>query len=350
MNNDDTINNAIIKVATLEKEYDIVLKQYQEAYKNYMSMLNSSSNPCENYKLESKDVSEECYKKIWSDQGCTTNPPMSSWYKDQTYDDLVQDSFLWSTLTDEEHRKGCYNDATNYNTNTEPTYSLGKDFSELSGRTWWGKYGIKEGASKTKEECVSMCSSDINCTGATFNAVKRYCWTRGGDGIITTGLNEESALIPKIKASLLILDGLNNKLIMINEKLKTEIKKINPIIKSEEDENVLKKQKFDDTYNKLYKEKKDLKDLISEYESIDSELNNQTLVVEQSNNSLRLWTLVAFILLFVLIKQIYEIDAPTNMILFIIILIILSFSLNTPAGFAAVGLMFVCILAYSLNS
>ena len=67
------INNAIIKVASLEKEYDVVLKQYQEAYKNYINKLKSSSdNPCENYKLESKGISQECYNKIWSDQMCTT--------------------------------------------------------------------------------------------------------------------------------------------------------------------------------------------------------------------------------------------------------------------------------------
>ena len=34
--NNDTINNAILKIKTLEKEYDIFLKQYQEAYKNYI--------------------------------------------------------------------------------------------------------------------------------------------------------------------------------------------------------------------------------------------------------------------------------------------------------------------------
>ena len=67
-NKDDTINNSILRVQTLEKEYDLFLKQYQEAYKNYINILNTSSNPCEKYKLESKGVSQECYNKIWSDE------------------------------------------------------------------------------------------------------------------------------------------------------------------------------------------------------------------------------------------------------------------------------------------
>jgi hypothetical protein len=83
-NNDDTIKNALLRVHILEKEYDIYLKQYEEAYKNYINILNTSSNPCEKYKLESKGVSQECYNKIWSDQGCTTKAPtIGNWQKDQ---------------------------------------------------------------------------------------------------------------------------------------------------------------------------------------------------------------------------------------------------------------------------
>ena len=53
MDNNDNINNSTLKISTLEKEYDVFLKQYQEAYKNYINLLNTSSNPCEKYQLES---------------------------------------------------------------------------------------------------------------------------------------------------------------------------------------------------------------------------------------------------------------------------------------------------------
>ena len=208
--NNDTINNAILKIQTLEKEYDIYSKQYQEAYKNYINLLNTSSNPCEKYKLESKGVSQECYNKIWTDQKCTTPAfTIGDWHNDQTYDGLVNDSYLWATLTDTQHREGCYGTTTDYNTNSEPTYSLGKEFTELPGRTWWGTHGIKEGAASTKEECISMCASDSKCTGATFNPVKRYCWARGGDGSVSAGLSDDNALIPKLKGIVLILNQLN---------------------------------------------------------------------------------------------------------------------------------------------
>jgi hypothetical protein len=356
-NNDDTINNAVLNISTLEKEYDVYLKQYQEAYKNYINMLNTSSNPCENYKMESKGISQECYNKIWSDQGCTTEAPtIGDWQNERTYDDLVNDSYLWATLTDEDHRKGCYGDSTDYTTKTEPTYSLEKEFTELPGRTWWGTYGIKEGPASTKEECISMCASDSSCTGATFNPVKRYCWARGGDGTVSVGLTDDNALIPKLKGILLILGALNDKLISINEELRRETKKITPKLNEEKENNEKKRQKFDQYYNELYYDKSEMAKLLNEYNSIDADLNDQTLVVNQENLSLRLWTLVAIILSFVVFKKMVGSSSDETVSadfiiskVFILFIFISIFSISKPAGFATMGFLLISLIIYKVN-
>ena len=356
MDKKDNINNSILKIETLEKEYDVVLKQYEEAYKNYINTLNTSSNPCENYKLESKGVSQECYNKIWSDQGCTTEAPNANgdWQKDQTYDGLVNDSYMWATLTDTDHRKGCYGDTTTYNTNTEPTYSLGKDFVELPGRTWWGTYRIKEGDAATKEDCISMCASDGNCTGATFNPVKRYCWARGGDGSVSTGLDDDNALIPRLKANILVLNGLNDRLISINKELRAETKKITPQLKEEKAANEEKQQKFDDYYNELYHDKVEMAKMMQDYNSVESELNDQSLIVNQQNISFRLWFLLAFIMCLIVVKKMAgstggpSVDLIINNI-FRLSIIILIFSLSKPAGFATLGIVLIAFLLYKLN-
>lgn len=355
MDNNDIINNSILKIETLEKEYDVVLKQYQEAYKNYINTLNSSSNPCENYKLESKGVSQECYNKIWSDQGCTTEAANANddWHKDQTYDGLVNDSYMWATLTDTDHRKGCYGDTTNFNTKTEPTYSLGKDFVELPGRTWWGTYGIKEGTAATKEDCISMCASDANCTGATFNPVKRYCWARGGDGVVSAGLDDDNALIPKLKANILVLNGLNDRLMSINKELRAETKKITPQLKEEKVANEQKQQKFDDYYNELYHDKLAMAKMMNDYNSVESELNDKTLIVNQQNISFRVWFLLAFILCLIIVKKMAgstdnpSVDLIINNI-FRLSIIFLIFTLSKPAGFATLGLVLIWFMLYKL--
>lgn len=355
-NNDDNIKNAILRVHTLEKEYDIYLKQYEEAYKNYINILNTSSNPCEKYKLESKGVSQECYNKIWSDQGCTTQAPtIGNWQKDQTYNGLVNDSFMWATLKDATHRKGCYGDTKDYTTKTEPTFSLGKEFVELSGRTWRGTHGLKEGAASTKEECISMCASDSNCTGATFNPVKRYCWARGGDGIISAGLQNDSALIPKLKSTLLTLNRLNDKLMTINDNLRSETKKLAPLVKEEKEANEKTLQKFDRYYYELNDDKIQMAKLLNEYNSVEADLNNQTLIVNKENLSFRIWILLSFILCIAVFRKMTEttgipaLDTIIN-IIFRLSIIILIFTLSRPAGFASLGLALILFLLYKLHT
>ena len=354
--NNDTINNAILRIETLEKEYDLYLKQYQEAYKNYINILNSSSNPCEKYKLESKGVSQECYNKIWTDQKCTTQAPtVGDWQKTQSYDGLVNDSYLWATLTDTRHREGCYGTTTDYNTNLEPTYSLGKKFTELPGRTWWGTHGIKEGAASTKEECISMCASNSSCTGATFNPVKRYCWARGGDGVLSAGLSDDNALIPKLKGIVLILNRLNEKLMTINNDLRTETNKITPIMKKEKEDNQKKLQKFDEYYYELNEDKGQMAKLLNDYNSIDADLDSQTLFVNQQNLGFRLWALASFILCLAIFKKMNgstgssSVDSIINIVFFISV-IILIFGLSKPAGFASLGLAIILFLIYKLQT
>jgi len=356
--NDNTIDNAILRIANLEKEYNLYLNLYQEAYKNYLTILNTSSNPCEKYKMESKGVSQECYNKIWADQKCTTQAPDASgdWQKDQTYDGLVNDSYLWATLTDTDHRQGCYGDTTDYNTNSEATYSLGKDFATLPGRTWWGTHGLKEGTVSSKDECVSMCASDGNCTGATFNPVKRYCWTRGGDGTISVGQSDDNALIPKLKSVMIILNGLNDKLMSVNNELRAETKKINPILKEERHANEEKQQKFDLYYNDLSDDKLEMAKLLNHYNSVESDLNNQTLFVDQQNLSYRLWFLLAFILFLVTVKKMMgpssEDSSVDKMITGVLVfsIVMLIFTLSKPTGFATFGLAIILLILYKLKS
>lgn len=356
--NDNTIDNATLRIANLEKEYSQYLKLYQEAYKNYLTILNTSSNPCENYKMESKGVSQECYNKIWADQKCTTQAPDVSgdWQKDQTYDGLVNDSYLWATLTDTDHRKGCYGETTDYNTNSEATYSLGKDFATLPGRTWWGTHGLKEGTVASKDECVSMCASDGNCTGATFNPVKRYCWTRGGDGTISVGQSDDNALIPKLKSIMIILNGLNDKLMSINNELRAETKKINPILKEERQANEEKQQKFDLYYNDLSDDKLEMAKLLNNYNSVESDLNSQTLFVDQQSLSYRLWFLLAFILFLVTVKKMMGSSSEDSLVdkiitgMLVLSIVMLIFTLSKPTGFATLGLAIIMLMLYKLNS
>ena len=199
-----------------------------------------------------------------------------------------------------------------------------------------------------------MCASNKSCTGATFNPVKRYCWTRGGNGSVTAGMGSDIALIPKIKSVLLTLSTLNAKLISINQELRAETNKIKPIYEEDKELNEEQKNIFDQYYDELYYDKMEMEKLVNEYNSIEAELNDQTLFVNKENLGLRLWTLVAIILCFIVFKKMKGSDENLNMNsiidkVFLLFIFLSIFAINKPVGFATMGILLISFLIYKLN-
>ena len=442
----DKIKSTLIKVEALQKEYEVTLQQYQEAGKNYIAALQydtlNSYNPCANYTKDSKGISQDCYNKIWKDQGCTTQPrnaidgwtenqtlehlaydtfkwatltdenhrkgcygnstnystkaspvypnsynPCANYTKDSigisqycynkiweaqgcitpeqnvtnnnnTFNNIAYDSYLWATLTDENHRKGCYGNSTNYSTKTAPVYPDTTDtttnntnksyFSALKGRTWWGTAPLSEGPASTQEECENMCANSDKCSGATFNPVKRYCWTRSGDGIITPGQDDYYALITKQKEALSVMQVLNDKLLDLNNKITTELSNINPEVKQQQTNKNLKQQQLTESYQELLNQKNDIDTQLQEYYSVEQDDMNQSLNTNSQNISLRFWVLITCLILLVTLKQFLGSENPplsvSIWLLIIIVLIILTYTLNTPSGFMMWFLLLVAII------
>ena len=253
----DNIQASLITSQTLQKEYEVILQQYQEAGKNYINSLQNS-------------------------------------------------------------------DTTTY--------------SALPGRTWWGSSGLTEGTVETQEECENMCINADKCTGATFNPVKRYCWARSGEGSVSVGIEADYALIPKQKATLIIMKGLNDKLLSINEQITKELKNINPEVQKQSQEKNIQTQNLNVSYHRLLEQKLVMEKQLQEYYSIEEENQNQSLYVNQQNVSMRFWVLITCLILLVTLNKLYGADNPSIAIslwlFIIIILIVLTYSLSSPSGFA----------------
>jgi hypothetical protein len=262
----DKIKSTLIKVETLQKEYEVTLQQYQESGKNYITSLQ-----------------------------------------------------------------------TNSSTNV---------FTALKGRTWWGTKGLSEGTVESQEECENMCANSSECSGATFNPVKRYCWTRSGEADISIGNDDTYALITQQKAALSVMKYLNDKLLDLNKQISEQLQNINPEVRKQYEEKNQKQQELNESYNKLLEQKIELDKQLQEYYSIDQEEGNQYIYVNQQNVSFRFWVLITCLILLITIKQIFGAGSPpismTIWLLIIIVLIILTYSLSTPSGF----LMWFILLVY----
>ena len=222
------------------------------------------------------------------------------------------------------------------------------NYVSLQGRTWWGTGGAKEGTVNSQEECENMCANAGNCTGATFNPVKRYCWARTGDGIITAGLDSDYALVPKQKAALSIMKKINDKLITINEQISAELKNSSQDVQQQTQQQKLQQQKLSDSYQRLLEQKIEMEKSIQEHNSIEEESENQNLYANQQTVSMRFWTLITCLVLLITITKLFGASNPPLAIMLwlsiIIVLLVLTYSLSSPSGFAMWFIVLVGII------
>ena len=87
---------------------------------------------------------------------------------------------------------------------------------------------------------------------------------------------------------------------------------------------------------------------MQEYYSVEQDDMNQSLYTISQNISLRFWILITCLILLVTIKQFFGSENPqlsvTIWLLIIIVLIILTYTLNTPIGFMMWFLLLVAII------
>ena len=254
----DDLDASLINIETLQKEYDVILRKYQEAVNNYISTLETSS--------------------------------------------------------------------------TETTSNTNK-FVALKGKTWWGENKLTEGTVDTQEECEAMCAESKDCSGATFNPVKRYCWTRKGDGSITAGEEDDYALVPKQKQALTIMKQLNEKLMSINEQISTNINKINPEVQQQKTELDKKREELNGSYDTLLGQKADIETQLNEYNSIQEENDNQIIYVTQQEASMKFWTIITVIIILITIKNMYGDESPPMILNVLLIGIIIFIILTAILGF-----------------
>lgn len=218
---------------------------------------------------------------------------------------------------------------------------------ELQGRTWWGSSSLKEGEASTISECQTMCSLDNKCSGATFNSVKKYCWTRSGDGDISVGDESDYAIIPNHISSLKVLQTINNNLLELNEKILNEFKNIQPEVLKQNTQMSDQELLLSDYYKKLLEEKDELNKQLNEYYSVEQNNEHKTLFVEQQNARYNIWAVIAMILILIAIAYITHTSSGLiiSIFMFLVFLIILSYTLKTPSGFM---ISFIAVLGIIL--
>jgi hypothetical protein len=144
-------------------------------FKNATSSTSTQDcDPC----ASTSPMTLECYKKIWANAGCKTDPSVNYWWaQNQSYQTLVNDSAAWATVPDKVHVEGCYGPGT------WPRYArpamADQGYGDQAGRLPRGWYDII-GQGVANDYCRYVGYNDPNTdwachlSGLTQGATSKY--------------------------------------------------------------------------------------------------------------------------------------------------------------------------------
>ena len=316
MNQQNNENNlTVLNLESLNTEYKNLLIAYELSVSNYVNYLKQEvEQPCKNYTGDSKGISQDCYNDIWKKVGCGTGTIQpapdanSSVAQGMTLNDIIQDSWNWATMTDNDYRTGCYGtdfDKTKYNTSTEPDYNINNQvMSSIKGAAFWGTSSLSQNNSQTLEECKASCSNTPGCTGATYNLTngEAKCMLRKGDADIVTGSPDDYAIVPKGQQLLKIVQNINKKLTDVNEKIQKSTPAIETRFNSEAEKITTTGDDLVNQYKKLALERVKIQKMLNEYQTLDEKHIEGNIYITQNYYSFILLMILVLLFVFLLYK------------------------------------------------
>jgi len=170
---------------------------------------------------------------------------------------------------------------------------------------YWGESAISLNNSSTLQECSASCAKTSGCSGATYNPTAHgqpMCWLRGGDSNLTTGVENDYAIIPEGKQLLLTVQLLNQRLSNINTQIQTITKNGQSDYDSQSIERKQNTASLVKQFIILNEEREKIEHAINDYQTIDQQQITGGLIVNKNYFSFILLLLLAIMIIFVLYK------------------------------------------------
>jgi hypothetical protein len=341
--NTDEAKQILIEIGTLEKEYDVLFAQYDIAFETYKNAL--LTNPCIRYKLDDTNISNECYKKIWSDQGCSTTPPLLTQNDiTKTYNNIVQETYTLSQSSLPENKVKCYGRGV-ANSKLSPVYSHeGTIYRSFDNKDFNANPYTSLAKVIDKESCNLGCATNTNCKAAVF--------TPGNTPSCQLFNTVDKFKDISTKSVLINLTNLRARLAEIIESINTKIQntKVKEYMNSKEMN--LNKNIVDIRvkYEEMLKKNSEVDYMFKQYNTANTDYEEQKMFVRQQNLSYRFWLLAAIIFCIIVVKQMFGIDSPSaNTMFWATLIIVASFTLSKPSGFAMMGFILIIFLLKSIK-
>jgi hypothetical protein len=200
---------------------------------------------------------------------------------------------------------------------------------------------LSDNINSTIAQCEALCSSNKLCTGANFNSISKVCNLRKGDGkIVDTLASSHNAIVTKSRQQLDNLDKINSHLISLSEQMIAINRRIKPSVNENESTLVTNDKDLIKNNSELLAEQVKIKNMLNEFNDIEQNYNNQTLIVDKNNARYYLWLIITIVALILTSKFLFFPEARGDVFsiilwsTIIICIIIATLHLNNPIAYA----------------
>jgi hypothetical protein len=242
---------------------------------------------------------------------------------------------------------------TVFNTTKKPNYNINSPIlTEIKGQSFWGTNRVSENVSNTLQECSASCSNTPNCTGATFNSDKKYCWLREGEGTTIPSKTNDYAIVPKSIQLLKIVESLNNEIIVINRKMQKKINEVYGVYGNQVENRLNQNDSLINQYDSLNVERDKINSIISEYQTLEEKQNVMELYITKNYYLFFIFFIIAFIAGIILAMSSVD-QNTTNVVAFSIInpavAIAKTVTNNVNPFYVMFGIILLVVISYLYN-
>lgn len=194
-----------------------------------------------------------------------------------------------------------------------------------------GQSNINTIQGSSVNNCLSECTSNQTCSGATFDNNLNTCTLSSGTGNIISS-KDQTAIVKQALYYTNQLQDINNKLLEVNNSMMNLAKSNMNNYAQTQDQNNEKAEILNKNYQTLDQERIEIAEMIREYETINSSIENGNINVTSNYYSYIMYLIIAIFLVLILLRinltggQSGGGNGRTSMILYIFLIIVIIFN------------------------
>ena len=191
--------------------------------------------------------------------------------------------------------KDTYNDFLN-------TINSGDNsFKSITNSAFVGANNINTIQGSNVDNCITSCSSEQTCSGATFDNLQNTCTLSSGTGNVVSS-NNQTAIIKQALYYSYQLQNINDELTSINTSMMNLANSKMGDYEQNQKMNTEKAQILQNNYKTLEEERNQISEIVRQYESLNSAYENGNLNVTSNYYSYIMYLIIAIFLVFILFK------------------------------------------------